>query len=220
MPGPGPGSGLTLAQLRSRVKDQATFAETNATIDEWLNEKHKQLVVKSKWDQRIVEIALTIANTAEYDLDPNIVEIDEITVADAPYDAATGGIRSIWQLRKGNMRVAGPAGVFAQNFKSDGTPQLSLYPTPATAGDSIEALATFTPADLSGDGSYPIVPEDVHEAIADGAIALGWRIRAENAPEAEVFEQRFQTAIEEVRRRKNRRVGGGVVQIAVQGYHF
>lgn len=218
MAGPGPGSGLTKAQLRSRVKDQATFAETDAVIDEWVNEKHKQLVVKSRWDTRGYSPGSTVIGQADYDMDPNVVDLDKLIVGSKQYRPT--GQDEIWELQNTDATlVPGVAGVFAVTYKADGTAQFTLYPTPDQAA-VIETLSIFTPADLANDGDYPIVPEDYHESIADGAIALGYRLRAENSQEAAEFEQRFQTAIGELKARKNMRGGGGPVQIGVRGYHF
>lgn len=218
MAGPGPGSGLTKAQLRSRVKDQATFAETDAVIDQWVNEKHKQLVVKAGWDTRIADLGSTVVNQADYTFDSNIVDLDKLRVGSIRYRGT--GIDEIWDLQNTTATlVAGVAGVFAITYKADGTPQLTLYPTP-TAVAAMSGLAIFTPADLTNDGDYPIVPEDLHENIGDGAIALGYRLHSENAQEAADFETRFQTAIGELRARKNKRGGGGPVQIGVKGYHW
>lgn len=218
MAGPGPGSGLTKAQLRSRVKDQATFSETDAVIDEWVNEKHKQLVVKAKWDTRIADLGSTVVGQADYSFDPNIVDLEKLRVGGSRYRAT--GIDEIWDLQETDATlVPGVPGVYAITYKSDGTPQFTLYPAPDAVA-SMSGLAIFTPADLTNNSDYPIVPEDFHEAIADGAIALGYRLRSEDAQEAADFENRFQAAIVELRVRKNTRGGSGPVQIAVKGYHW
>jgi len=222
MAGPGPGSGLTKAQLRSRVKDQATFAEDDAVVDQWVNEKHKQLVTQSGWSTAIVTIGNTVAAQAAYDLDPNIADLAKLRVGSAPYRQV--GLDQIWDLQNADSILTGfGGGVFAPSYKADGTQQVTIFPTPDTSGVAITALASLTPADLgdvSGDSEYPVAPEDLHEAIADGAIALGFRLRSENAPEAAEFENRFQAAIELLRRRKNSRVGTGAVQIQIRGVHF
>ena len=218
MAGPGPGSGLTKAQLRSRVRDQATFGEPDDVIDQWVNEKHKQLVVKAKWDTRGAQLGNTVIGQADYTLDPNIVDLEKLKVGTKRYRGT--GIDEMWDLQNTDATlVPGVAGVFALTYGSDGTPQFSLYPTPDAVA-AIGALAIYTPGDLTADGDYPIVPEDLHEAIADGAIALGYRLRSENAQEAAEFETRFQTAIGELRARKNTRGAGGPVQIGIRGYHW
>src|SRR6266550_6282048 len=99
----GPQSGLTLAQLRSRVKDQATFSETDAVIDQWLNEKHKQLIVESDWDTRIASLGTTVAAQTDYDLPADVVEIEGLTVDGSEFEAV--GIHMLWLLRKGNATV-------------------------------------------------------------------------------------------------------------------
>jgi hypothetical protein len=220
MPGPGPGSGLNRAQLRSRVKDQATFAEQDSVINEWLNEKHKQLVVKAKWDTRIVTLGSTVVGQSDYPLDSNIFDLEKLKVGVRRYRGT--GIDELWDLGDEGSGVSlnpGVGGVFAITYTSDGTAQFTLAPTPEGA-ESIQALALYVPADLADDASYPIVPEDLHENIADGAIALGYRLRAENSQEAAEFEARFETAIGELRARKNMRGQSGPVQIGVKGVHF
>jgi hypothetical protein len=217
MAGPGPGSGLTLTQLRSRVKDVATFDEPDATIDQIANEKHKQLVALSGWDTRITNLGTTVTDQGEYDVPSGIADLAKLRVDSTPYKQV--GLDQIWDLRNGDAFLSGAGGVFAPNYKADGTQQVSIYPTPDEDGLTIDALVTFVPATL-GASDYPIVPEDVQPAIADGVVAELWRLRSENAQEAAEFENRFQGAIELLRRRKNSRIGTGPVQIGVKGVHF
>jgi hypothetical protein len=218
MPGPGPGAGLTLAQLRSRVKGTASFADDDPVVDQVLNDKHRQMVVESGWDRRIIQVGTTVVDQAEYDLDAGVVDVIELTVDDGPYTGTD--VDSLFRLRKGLSRLTGSGGVYADFYEADGTQQLALYPTPDEAGLAIEALVSWSPTDLT-DNDYPVVPRDFHQNIADGTIAELLRQHQDGDPtEAAVLEQRFVEAIEKLRRRRNSRARSGPVQMQVRGVHF
>jgi hypothetical protein len=216
MPGPGPGAGMTLEALRSRVKDQATFAETDTVIDGWIIEKELEAVVEAGWDRRIVQIALTVANTGDYVLDQNIADIHALYVDGLEYEGED--IEAMFALREG-ARYLTHGGVYSDFPASDGTPQLALYPIPDTAGLEVKALVTYTPVDLVA-GGYPRIPRELQHYLADGAIAEGYRLRSENSQEAADHELRYQGMIEKLRKRRNTRHRGGPVQIGLRGTHF
>lgn len=219
MAGPGPGSGLTLTQLVTRVKTEATFAESDATIKGWLNEKHKQGAVRAGLDKRLADLATSVVDQAVYDLPAGIADLRTVRIDGKRHNPST--LEDVWDLQNGDKRLTTfRFGVFAPYYGSDGTPQFVVYPTPSNAGLGIQGLAVYTPADLTDPDGFPIWPEDLQEHIADGAIALGLRLRLEDAQEAQVFEDRFNAAVQEMERRLVSRVGSGPVQVGVMGRHW
>lgn len=219
MAGPGPGEGLTFAQLRARVQNLATFAESDLDVDTILYEKHREMLVESGWDRRYVQLATTVVDQGEYDLDAQYAEVLELSVDGAPYDGEA--FRLILAYDEADARLgAGQNGIFSDYYKADGTQQFAIRPKPTKAGLSIMALVSHDADNLTAN-DYPLVPRDFHSRIADGTIAEFMRLRQDmTIQDAEVFEQRFQQAIGKLQGRRNARGRGRVTQIMVRGRHI
>jgi hypothetical protein len=83
----------------------------------------------------------------------------------------------------------------------------------------ITALAAMVPAEMTS-GMSPVIPEDMHGDLLDGAIALGLLRMDERADSAATFEARFERMVEKLRRRKNSRVGSRVSRMKLYGYDW
>lgn len=212
---------MLFEEIVATVADQGGFdtratGSSTADVQGWVNEAYRKLVVRSRWRKAQVQIATTVVDQAEYALSDDVVDILEGVIVDgAPYSSV--GQETLWRLKNGNATADG--GVWAGDYTDTGAQQIELYPAPAEAGLSIQALALLAPAALS-DGDTPIVPVDFHDAIVDGAIATGLRREDERIAEADSYEARFREEIETLRRRGNMRLSSGPVQIQVGGFHF
>jgi hypothetical protein len=213
---------VTFAELYAAVRDQGGFDSTStgssqADIAGWINQAYTRLVVRSKWRKAQVVIATTVADQAEYTLPATVEDIEEgILVGTEPWSAV--GQETLWRLKNGNATADG--GVWAGDYDDAGNPQIELYPAPDEAGVEVSALAVLKPVPLAVDADTPIVPEDFHDAIVDGAISTGLRRINERIGEADSFEARFREEVEGLRRRGNSRLSTGPVQVQVGGYHF
>ncbi len=111
--------------------------------------------------------------------------------------------------------------MFGPAWTSAGVAQIELYPVPEESGLTIIALAASLPPDLTDtDTTTPIIPVDFHRALVEGAVADGLRLIDERIQEAQAFEDRFDAAIEQLRRRKNSRVGQHGQHVLVHGRHW
>lgn len=213
---------MDFEELVAAVADQGGFdsratGSSTSDIGGWINEAYRKMAVRARWRKAQVELAVTVADQAEYALSDDVLDIIEgITVDGAPY--ASTGQETLWRLKNGDASV--DSGVWAGDYTDTGAQQIELYPAPDEDGLSIQALALLAPSVLEADGDTPIVPVDFHDAIVDGAIATGLRRIDERLAEADSFEARFREEIETLRRRGNMKLSSGPVRAQVVGYHF
>lgn len=193
---------------------------------QWLNDRYREMVARSKWRMAELQLFTTVAGQAGYNLADDVIDVDSLLVADpadstgyAPYSRVSA--RDIFALRNGQSRMRGRGGVFAPQFSATGTQQLQLYPVPTVGGLVVTALVALQPGALADTtASVPIVPEDYHPSLRDAAVAVGLRLFEERLDLAVAHEQAFENKIEELRRRKNSRIGSGPSQMAVAGFHY
>jgi hypothetical protein len=124
----------------------------------------------------------------------------------------------MWELQAGSAYLRGAAGAFAPNFQTDTDPVIELYPTPDTAGYTIEALAAVLPLDIgdatSGATVLP-VPDDLAGRICvDGPIGLGLT-RLQEEADPTLFVARYEAGKQTLKRRANSRIGSGPHQLRV-----
>lgn len=197
--------------------DTTTGAVSEATVKGRLNARYRRMVVRAKWRRGQVSLGQTVTGQAEYNIPTDVAVLEGLMVDGDPFYRV--GQTELWRLKAGQATVAG--GAFAPDFTSSGTERVELYPAPTTAGLAIEALATLRPSALSANGDTPIVPEEFHDAIVEGAIADLLARLDERLDQAPYFDQKFDAAVEELRRLKNSQTAGGnVSQVRVAGYHL
>lgn len=202
---------MTLSELTKIVKEQGGFDHSDSVIQGWINDRYRQMVGRSQWRMAQITLGTTIAGTSEYPLPNDVVDLSGLMVGGVTYDRA--GQKQLWDLK----RTGGSQTVFVPDFTSTGTAQIELYPNPSTSGATIEGLAALLPSRLVDAADTPIVPDDLQDALVDGAIATGLRRIDEHLPEADNYEQRFTDKTEELRRRLNSRIGSGphMIRVAV-----
>lgn len=209
-----------LSEISSGVASEGGFDVASTMIDGWVNEVYRKAVAKAQWLMRSLEVGPTVAGAATYALPAGVVDLAGLFLP----DAATGrqltynrtSTEALWAVKAGTSRLAGSGGVFAPAFDSVSVALVELYPVPTTSGLSITALAAMIPTTLTA-ADTPVIPEDMHGDLKDGAIALGL-LRIDERPDAAaLFEQRFQTMVGELRKRKNSRVGSGSSRMKVYG---
>jgi hypothetical protein len=201
-----------------RAAEGAGFDVTAATAGRAVNEAVRRLASISKWVETEVELGPTVIDQELYEVDANIVDLSELIVGEAPYLRV--GQRQFFRLKAGTLRLSSDAnGAFAPRFTSAGLKQFGLYPTPDAAGDTILGFASITPEDLTGT-EVPPFPDDLERAVLDGAKVVLYQDVDENPEEAAIYDDRFRLAAEDLRRRRNSRLGSGPVQILKKGVHW
>lgn len=202
-----------LAQLTGAQGAGFDLGEVQAS--RLLNEGIRRFASRSKAIKAVVDLGATVADQGTYTLPAHVVELERLQVGDSPLYARTSAGK-YWDLLAGYLAVPdGLTGMYAPYFNEDGTTkQISIFPTP-TAAAAIVGLASITPAaDLSGTDPIPFPEEDWRGAL-HAATALAYETIEENVEQATYFWERFDAAAEELRRKVNSRVGGGVTRFPV-----
>ena len=209
---------MNLGELVTALRTEGGTDATVAQAKSWLNDAHKRMVARAKWRMAQISLGTTVTDQAEYALDSDVVDLEGLLVGSAPYERASQ--RDLWKLKAGNATLSGPGGVYAPDFTSAGVRQIELYPAPEVDGTAISGLAALLPATLVADADVPIVPEDFHQALVTGAIAIALERQDERLAEAADFRTRFDQEVEMLRRRGNSLIGSGTVAIQVGGIPF
>lgn len=206
----------TVAQLVSDVQTEGGFDVDGPTALRWLSRRHRVMVAESRCYRKTVSTT-TVSGQRDYTLDPDVVEIEELSVAGIPF----GNARHVdlAQGARGYVLLSGDGGVVSPEESVSGAAEFALYPTPISSGDTILLRGAFLPPDLvSGDESTLKVPQDFTDALVSGAIASGL-MRIDNRPDlASSHEEIFSAAVDRLRRRVARRYRGtGGAQIRIVG---
>lgn len=219
---------MTLAELRSYVQDAVGDASTSQ-VDLSINQKYREMVVRSKWRMAEVSLGSTVAGTAVYVFsaeaavdfqDVEMVRIDAASSANDYPEYTRVGNRQLWDLKGGRLGLRGTGGVFAPSFSSAGSVGIELYPAPTVSGDSIMALVASVPVTLVNVGDIPIIPTDLHTHLGEGAIGDLLKRIDEKIAEGDNYLSRYEAGVELLTQRRTGRIGGGPVQVQVGGKHF
>ena len=212
---------MDAATIITQTIAQSGTDASRATVLSLLQEAYKTQVVRSRWLMEQTSIGPTVAGQSDYALPDGVVEVDGLKVGSFQFDAI--GAKAMWdQTATSGGSWNGRYGLYAPTYSSGGGVSITLYPTPDTSGTAITVRAPALAADLTDSGgSVPVTPTDTHGSLIDGTTAL-ILLRIDERPDLAVpFQQRFDGATEEIRRRRNARVGsGGGVQMQVAGIHF
>lgn len=214
---------MTFDEIVTGVLTQGGFDVSTAVAGSWVHEVYRRAVAQSQWQMESLSLGTTVTGVSTYAIPERVVDIVGINLNDGsgrgqPSDWLRVTPTDMWALRAGRKSVSGSGGAFAPSYGSAGERRIELYPVPET-GAAIEALAAVLPATLSG-AAVPVIPEDLHGALIDGAIALGLLRMDERADSAQTFEARFERMVQDLRRRKNSRVGSGAARLQVRGFDW
>ena len=217
-------------ELIAAVRDQGGFDKTSLATSEtvilsWLNARYRELVAESGFVKGVRNLGPTVAGQKEYALPDSVVRVTRLRVGSLrPF--APMLLDDLWELHAGHATLeSGTDGAFAGSWDAEGVESVMIYPEPSEEADqplgvdeAIEAVCVVLPSPLVAGGTGPVVPDDFHEAIVDGAIAMGLLRDDGSAALAQPFEERFQAAIVRLKKRATARVGKGPVQARVSGY--
>lgn len=208
----------TVQGLIDQVKTEAQFDVDDSAALNWLDRRHKVMVIRARAYRKTVSISGgTVANQSDYALPSDLVEIEQVTVDGMPYGQAMH--TDLAYGAQGWIMLSGIGGVVASEEDATGGPEIALYPTPTDVGKVIQVRGIFRPSDLVvGTDSTIRVPDEFLDALVSGAIATGLN-RQEYRPDlAQTFEQDFSNACEEWRRQVRRRYrGAGPATIRIRG---
>lgn len=213
---------MLASEMVAAVKSEGGFDTqsgniSDATILSWLNEAYRRLVGEARWSKSTRELGPTVAGEPQYTLSDDVTDVAAIHVAGStPWLRVT--TTDLWEIQSGVRRIAGAPGVFAPDYKADGTAVVELYPPPDATGETISALATVLPSALTlSPDTTPAVPQDFHQSIVDGAIAIGLHRIYERHDAAAPYDQKLDAAVQKLERRGNSRVGSGPARAKIWG---
>jgi hypothetical protein len=206
--------------------DTSAADVTPATVLGWINEQYRAMVAAAEWLRGDVTLGPSVAGQGRYSLPDAVVQVSRIAV--------NGGNRwkrvdeeELYDLSQGASRLYGDVvGVYAEVADLSVTPavqKIELWPAPSSSGLTISALCSQLPPDLTapavnaGAESTPLVPVDVHEHLADGAIGLGFMRVLSRADLATPFLQKYQAGTAMLVKRRRSRAQEGVWQASVGG---
>lgn len=213
---------MTFDELVAGVLDQGGFDVADSVAGGWVNEVHKSAVAEAEWQQQRLSLGVTVADQAQYDIPGGAAEIVGLYLAD---DRGNPGrwqritTTQMWDLQAGRQQRRGSGGVFCPQFGSAGEKRIELYPAPVTDGVEIVSLAAMVPATMTS-GMSPVIPEDFHGDLMDGAIALGLLRIDERADSAAVFEAKKDRMVARLKRRKNKRLGSRDPRLKLRGHDW
>lgn len=210
---------MTFDELVTAVRDQGGFAVTDSAIGGWINERHREAVAKTKWLEREQSLGVTVVDQGDYDIPANVVDIVALYLAgtDGPIRHRRVSTTDMWQVKAGQRHYS--TSVFAPKFGTADQKRIELWPPPEVAGINIVTLAAVVPATMVS-GASPVIPEDMHGALLDGAIGLGLKRIDERHDSAQLYEATFQQMVMDLARRKRSRVGSEVQRPQVFGHDF
>lgn len=181
-----------------------------------VNERYLQANSEARWNRIASTLTTTVAGQSNYSIDADVVDLDYLRIGTTEYEPVAQ--EQIWGIQSGRLRLRAD-GVFAPDSQG----QLELYPAPAVTGSAIETLTVQDPDPLTvTPDSTPIFPAALHGPILiDGSIALIRSRTDERMGPAGAFEQKYVNAVEDLRLRANRRIGGNRArQAALVGRDF
>jgi hypothetical protein len=199
--------------------DTAASDTTSDTVLSWINEMYREMVVSAEWLRSERQLGVTVVGQDLYDLADDVIRISKVAVnGDSSWKivAAEELLDLKWQ---GDVALWSAPGVVAQVYDEASSKQkVQLWPAPQVAGYAIQVLASILPAALTTTpDTTPLLPVDVHEAVADGAIGLG-RLRVDEREDlAAPYMQKFQAAVGKLVKRRRSRIQDGAWQAGVGG---
>lgn len=214
----------TLATLRAAVQEAVNDA-SNAQALTALNRAYREMVVRARWRTAEKSLGTTVSGTATYALSAGdaaaVQDVEKLRVGSGSFvDWSYVGQTDLWELKGGRRRLVGAGGVFARYDDASGNVGLELYPAPTTSGDAILALVALEPVDLAADTDAVIVPDDLAERIADGAIARLLKRLDEDTAQANDFLASFNEGVDLLSQRAKGRFGEGPFRVQVAGVDF
>lgn len=211
---------MNFQTLKDQVRAQAGIAVDDVTAGIWVNERYRQLSARAFWFSEEVSLGNTVNGQERYSVADDVVRIEELLVGSAIYPAVS--TRQLYKLKAGHLALSFTAGtgVFAPTFSATGVESVALFPVPSSSGTAITAFGSVLPAALSAPTDVPVIPEDFHEYIRDGAIATGLALVDERVQEADRFETRYEFGVQQLGRRKNMRMAPSPVRAQLAGENF
>lgn len=202
------------------LTDEASFDITPTTALLWLNRAWRTMLGRARAYVDTVSFGTTSVSDATYDAPSGVIELYSLEVAGVPYGRARRN--DVYWNEQGRLSwtYQGETGLFYPDATASSVRQITLLPTPDTAGLAITGLAATFPPDLTNDASGDTLlnawVDGHYEALIAGAMSIGYS-REGNLNAKAGTDATFNAETEELRRDTKRRFrGAGPTQIRVE----
>lgn len=176
------------------------------------NERLQRMVSAAKSIRTLRSLGTTVADTATYALDTDIVQVYRVRIAFDAGDVIYHGTESVdtfWDLAVGDATAPDCGNYFVVEPDTDSTQttdNLRLFPVPSEAGATITGLVAIIPAVITyGSTTALPIPLDCHEHLLAG-VKAELSDEESRQDEAQKFEVVFEAG---VRRLEARQVARG-----------
>lgn len=214
---------MTGQQIVTAILEQGGFDVDRPVALGWANEKYSSMVARARALKALVELGTTTNGDDTFAFPERGVSLLSLHVvyAQGAKEYVEGSLEQLVGIDTGRLRVPYREGVFVESFTEEGVRRIVLRPVPQEAGAPVIALVALRPLQLAdSETSSPIVDEDVHDALVEGAIGLGLARLDENIAEADRYEGRYEAKVAELERREKMKVAPASAQMQISGYHF
>lgn len=198
---------MTWDDLIEEVRAQVDVTSLQAYA--WLLDRARVMNAEAGWNLREVALPVT-SDQIEYELPDDLVRTEAIVLGETPFRRST--LSQLDYARAVHSRVP----IYADGVDDAGTNLLQIHP-PAVGELTLRYLAdvadeqstTGPPLEIPTFPGSPPFPDDIHQAIADGAIGIGLARMDERFDSAGYFEARFIDGLNRLKRRRHGHVGRG-----------
>jgi hypothetical protein len=190
----------------------ALIGEVQAQIDvdaaqayAWLLDRARVMNAEAAW--LLTEAPMIgVTGQIEYPLPDDLVRTEAVAVEGYPYARSTLSQLDVAKASRSSRRI------YADGVDATGSSLISVFPAPSGGADITLRYLRDVPDDITGS---PPFPDDLHEPLVDGAIAVGLARMDERFDSAGYFDARFADAIARLRTRRNSHVGRGGTPIRI-----
>lgn len=195
----------TWAVLIAEVQAQIDVSDDQAYA--WLLDRARVMNAEAAWLLAEAPM-LGVDSQVEYPLPDDLVRTEAIAVNGYPYARSTLSQLDVAKQVRSVRRI------YADGVDAGGSSLISVWPPPSDGADITLRYLRDVPDDRTGS---PPFPDDLHEPLADGAIAVGLARMDERFDSAGYFDARYADAIGRLRKRRNSHIGRGGTPIRVVG---
>lgn len=194
---------MNLTALIARLNSFAGLDLSDEEATDGLNEAQVQLALRSEYPRKVsATLTTTVADQSEYTLDTDFLAPMKLAVGGAPWESTD--FETIQQYLRNDLWL-NRDGAFAIEPDDTGTDQLVLYPAPSTATD-LRFTYVYSPTALvSGPDTPGAFPDFAHNYLCYYAAAWAFRSLEDNPQLAQVWDDRFDLKVAELRRYRIRR---------------
>lgn len=175
---------MTLAELRTEVEERGFNHKSSARINLWINRAYKRICTRYPWfflettttgsSPLTISDLRSVLSVVDTTNDSPLYYEDFRTIRDWDPELSANGAPSCWYLSAPTV--------------------IATYPTQAV---DLSVRYVKAASDLSADADEPLIPEDFHYVIVDGAVGFAYR-DSDNFDAAAAVDAEFEKGLQEM----------------------